>query len=460
MLKRSPSLKLRGAVIFTTIYLAIHVAIFFYFGSDTLSTEGERPHAGPDIAIGYVIRELRHEPDSLVIPERGILNDLARSNPDLWILSQRGGERVEIGPVPGSAVRLAEGDFSQVRRARFRASELAYPLSESVLARRRNGDVVMVGGVDPATISTAVLFDHYRHNGMFVMLLVLGIVGLAAILIAIPFMTAALKPATRQLALIEGDQPEHRIPERIVPGEILPLVRGVNKALDRLQLELSRRRRFIADAAHELKTPLAILTLQVESLDDTPTRRDMKRTVDRLSTLVAQMLDVQRLSLGGQRRSQFDLNAMASHIVSDLAPLALASGYELSLEASDQPVVVQGDMQALGRALANLVGNAIAHAGGQGDIRVVVSEQGFIDVIDHGPGLPAHVRKNLFEPFARGQWDRDGCGLGLHLTREIMRAHGGDAALVDADTGAHFRLIFAAEPALSAGSAAPGEDQT
>lgn len=441
MLKRTRSLKVRAAVIFATIYLAIQAAGFLFFHSDTLSTQDERAHSGPDAALGFASRDLRVTENGFDMIEDGDFARLARKNPQLWLVVERGERRLELGPVPPSALRLADSDLAAVRRARFRVSEAPYPLAEAVLARRR-GTLFLAGGVDPTTVSPAESFKFYRNNPLFLALLVLGGAGLAAILIAVPFLTSVLKPATRQLALIEADQPDHRIEERVVPSEILPLVRGFNNALDRLAEELARRRRFIADAAHELKTPLAILVLQVDALENSDAKNDMRRTINRLSALVAQMLDVQRFSLGGRQRAEVDLAALATEITADLAPLALASGYELSLDAPQEPVVVNGDAPALGRALANLIGNAIAHAGGEGDIRIVVGRDKTIDVVDQGPGVSRKIRDDLFEPFVRGRWDRDGCGLGLHLTREIMRAHGGDAVLLDTDAGATFRLRF------------------
>jgi signal transduction histidine kinase len=103
-------------------------------------------------------------------------------------------------------------------------------------------------------------------------------------------------------------------------------------------------------------------------------------------------------------------------------------------------VEASGDALALERALTNLVANAVAHGGGSGAIEVVVSAEREIDVIDAGLGIPSTLRATVFEPFTRERWDRDGCGLGLHLTRQILRTHGGDAILIPSVSGAHFRL--------------------
>jgi signal transduction histidine kinase len=154
------------------------------------------------------------------------------------------------------------------------------------------------------------------------------------------------------------------------------------------------------------------------------------------------MLDLERLSLAGRQREPVDLAAAARDVVADLAPMALRAGYDLSLEAPPAPVVATGDRHAIERAVTNLVCNAISHGGGGGNIQVTVRADRAIEVADEGPGVSASVLPRLFEPFCRDSSNPEGCGLGLHLTREIMRAHGGDVQLLPAELGARFRLDF------------------
>jgi signal transduction histidine kinase len=137
-----------------------------------------------------------------------------------------------------------------------------------------------------------------------------------------------------------------------------------------------------------------------------------------------------------------DLVATACDVVADLAPMAMKAGYEISLDAPETPVTVIGDEHAISRAITNLLGNSIAHAGGSGQLGVVVGSARTIDVIDEGPGIPPDLIPRLFEPFSRGGSTGEGCGLGLHLTREIMRAHGGEVAMLPNRSGSTFRLTF------------------
>lgn len=303
--------------------------------------------------------------------------------------------------------------------------------------------VLAAGGVDPATLPGRA-FWHEFGPPVLVALTAIAVLGFLAMLIALPFFSRAIRPITAEAATLRPENPDRRLDERNAPRELLPLVRAFNATLDRLAAELSRRKRFIADAAHELRTPLAVVALRVEALEDEGAKQELRRGIERLVHIVSQMLDIERLSLSGRERSPVDLAAIARDVVADLAPTAIKSGYDLSLEAPDAPVIVRGDAHAISRAVTNLVANAIAHGGGGGGhIAVAVGADRTIDVMDEGPGVPADLQPRLFEPFSRGSQDAEGCGLGLHLTREIMRAHGGELCLLPGQRGATFRLSFA-----------------
>jgi signal transduction histidine kinase len=270
----------------------------------------------------------------------------------------------------------------------------------------------------------------------------IAVLGFLAMLIALPLFTRAIRPTTAEAHALRPLELDRRLSESRAPRELLPLVRAFNATLDRLASELRRRKRFITDVAHELRTPLAVVSLRVEALGEGTAKEDLRRGIGRLTQLVAQMLDLERLSLASGQRSTVDLVSVARDVLADLAPMAIKAGYEVSLDAPQTPVSVPADEHAIARAITNLVGNAIAHGGGSGQIRVAVGAEGSIEVSDDGPGVPQALLPHLFEPFSRGSQSVEGCGLGLHLTREIMRSHGGEACLLPTQRGATFRLSF------------------
>lgn len=445
MLRVSPSLKVRAAATFIGIYVAIFVALLLLMSAG--GTLGARHRVAPSVVLSFAAEELVWTERGPGIPEDGRMARLRDRNPSLWVLGRAGPQDFSFGRAPPQAVALFDDYAPVIDNGRFHVPGVAPPQSDAAMRREilNSRTVVLAGGgIDPKTISFSDSFHYFFLSPDLFPLFLLGAVGLAAMLCALPLLTSALKRVAADAAAIVPEYPDRRIGEAGVPTELLPLVRRFNAALDRLSDELVRRKHFVADVAHELRTPLAIASLQVDGLKAEEGTKDLRRVITRMSQLVGQMLDVERLSLARRHEAEIDLTALARDVVADMAPMALASGYELSLEAPSGPVIVEGDASSLGRAIANLVGNAVAHGRGEGQVQVLVSAQRTLDVVDDGPGVPLAIWDTLFEPFCREPWDRDGCGLGLHLTREIMRAHGGDAILLPTTSGAHFRLCFPA----------------
>jgi signal transduction histidine kinase len=338
--------------------------------------------------------------------------------------------------------RLPEG-VKEAHLGDVRSSSRVGDVSISQVDSAAGRVTVYAGGIDPSAISTADWLSYAYLDAELHMAVVLMIVICAAGgPLAIPVVLRSLRPTARAAAGIGPSELDKRLPEERVVKELLPIVRAFNGALDRLEAGFERRRRFIADVAHELRTPLAVLNMHIDALPPGGGKGDLQRIVYRLGQMVGQMLDSERLALCARRREPVDLVATARSAVAEIAPLAVASGYELGLSSASERLVVQGDPYAVSRALTNLLGNAIAHGGGSGTIEVRVGRDGRIDVSDEGPGIPVEARERIFEPFHRERWDRDGCGLGLHLVREIMRAHGGEARLVETGGGSLFRLEF------------------
>jgi signal transduction histidine kinase len=461
MLKRTPSLSLRAGLIFMSAYAAFFLAVIALSAAVSWADRGENNHRGAFLAVNYAAAELRETEGGWQLPRDGRFANLAARNPSIWLIVVKDGRSFTIGAVPGPAPQTVARLHGVVDSVFFRVPGIRMPLAVGALERREMGSgsvILAAGGVDPVTLSTVESIHLLLEPEVAGMLAVIAVIALLAMLIVLPSFSRALRPITIEAAAIGPQDPGRRLDETEAPKELLPLVRGFNAALDRLEIELGRRKRFIADVAHELRTPLAVVSLQIESLLDGDRKEDLRRGLGRLTHLVAQMLDLERLSLSHQQSSHVDLVETARDLVAELAPMAIGRGYDLSLVAPDTPVIVSGDVHAISRAITNLLGNAVAHGGCSGRITVVVGADRTIDVSDEGPGVAVDLRPRLFEPFSRGNPKSEGCGLGLHLTREIMSAHGGEVCLVPAQRGATFRLRFAPPDGKSCrdGNLAPG----
>jgi signal transduction histidine kinase len=430
---------------FTGVY-AVTIAVFLTGVVAVDSHRDGNKHIGPRIAVARAADDLVRTESGFSLPRDGRFAALASRNPAIWLVVRSDETSFSFGRVPEAVARAFEPRGLVVESGRFYVRGVEPQLAIAAVERRRigsNGVFLAAGGVDPETLGFWEYLNAYWRDGFLMWIVRTIVMAFVAMLIALPILSRALRPLAAEAASILPQEPARRLDETKAPREVLPLVRGFNAALDRLAAELGRRRRFIADAAHELRTPLAVVALRVEALQDETDKQELRRGLGRLVHLVSQMLDIERLSLAGRERLPVDIGGLARDVVADLAPPAIKSGYDLSLEAPDAPVIVTGDAHAISRAITNLVCNAVAHGSGVGQIRVVVRADRTIDVIDEGPGVSADLQPRLFEPFSRGTSSTEGCGLGLHLTREIMRAHGGDVSLVPSERGAVFRLSFA-----------------
>ena len=237
-----------------------------------------------------------------------------------------------------------------------------------------------------------------------------------------------------------------------LPRELQPLALSLNALLARLDEALSAQRRFTADAAHELRTPLAALALQVDfaaRAADAPARAaamtELRAGVARAARLVEQLLTMARLEPEAQARnfSRVDLGALANDAIVARAPIAEARGIDLGRTGA-ATVEMSGDSANIATLLANLLDNALRHtpAGGRVDVAVTGEPDGAVlAVTDTGPGIPAAERERVFERFHRGTHADDAAhgtgssGLGLSIVRRIADAHGATVTLEDGAGG-------------------------
>lgn len=283
----------------------------------------------------------------------------------------------------------------------------------------------------------------------------------------------ALRPL-RSLAAaaesIQADQLSRRMPEFRTVDEIQRLAVVFNAMLGRLERGFDQARRFAADASHELRTPLTIVHGEIEELLDTPGLDEshqrklvsLQEEIGRLNRITEQLLLLAQFDAGGRTLvlAQVDLTALVSTACEDIELLATAG--DVALETDITPgVILQGDAAHLRRMLLNLLDNAVRYNRPAGKLQCRLHDthrQAILTIGNTGPGIPAAARPQLFQRFFRvdAVRTRGGHGLGLSLSREIARAHGGDLTLSPA-SAADWTEFVVVLPAIPGGRAAPAD---
>lgn len=224
-----------------------------------------------------------------------------------------------------------------------------------------------------------------------------------------------------------------------IPEEIKPVIDELNKLFFRLKQGFEREKRFAADAAHELRTPLAALKAQAQVALKTRTvdekdeaLQKLIASVNRSTHIVQQLLTMNRMlpeAAGSYELEEVNLTKLAREIIAMLAPSALEKQIDLSFEAESKLPLIQANLTALSILIRNLVDNAIRYSKEHGTVTVSISKEDeciVIEVCDAGPGIPVELRERVFERFYRVLGNKStGSGLGLAIVRQITELHHG-----------------------------------
>ena len=305
--------------------------------------------------------------------------------------------------------------------------------------------VASVGGRGMATIQVAETLELRHTLARQILTDTLWRLGLLAFVIALVVVLVvqrATLPVRRLSEYLQG-RPEGlltAIPAHDVPRELRPLVEATNQVMARLALLLEHQKRFVRDTSHQLRTPLAVLKVQVQSalrgdVDALQALREINHTVDRATLLANQMLALARVEQLRQQSDApvLDLSVIVRKVALDLAPLMAEK--DLDFEIRTVPARVLAHEWMLRELSRNLLHNAIKHSpvNGRLEVRVAADRHHLaLTVSDAGPGIDAALRARLFQPFSAGT-SQGGTGLGLLISQEIAQALGGSVTLENRD---------------------------
>ena len=423
------------------IVLAVLIVAALWMTGSFISLQPE------DETIDAIAQSMaRDRNGALVLKETPALAARRNDWPGLWfVVRDRDGAMIADGSVPKAYATIG-GALDDIGQARF-GSNLggsAVPAARLRWVASPAGEVQVLTGVDGSvsTVRVAKAAGVVFFSALLPLLVVTAIATIVAAPLVVRRAFSSLDSAVARAGQIDINRQGTRLPVQDVPQEILPLVEAVNDALGRLDEGYERQKRLFAHLAHEWRTPVAILQARLDGLPPGPLKERIFEDTVRLATLAEQFLDLQRLNHRFEPAA-IDLVDVAQHVASALAALAIAANYEACFGKDEEVVEILGDRVAIGRAVTNLVQNAIQHGGRRGRITVHVGRASGITVTDEGGGIPHEERSRIFEPFHRVHGHGKGFGLGLNLVQEIVRLHGGQITVLEGPTGgAAFRLSF------------------
>lgn len=318
----------------------------------------------------------------------------------------------------------------------MRVSALYLAYGESKAGKQTMLVQVARNSANREAMTRRILFDTLLP--LSVLILLMSMIVSAAI-------RAGLAPLNRLRNEVEARAPGDLTPLKLesAPKELQSLARALNELLASVERSVVAQKRFIGDAAHQLRTPLAGLKSQTELALQAPCDAEQRARLERVhlsatrsAHLVTQLLTLARAdpeSAMVKDRTNFDLQRFATDVVAEWVPRALKAGVDLGMSERHQAAVpVRANALLLREALANLLDNAIHYAGRHAEVTVLVrteAGEARLEVEDTGPGIAEEDRERAMERFVRVTDTGNGCGLGLPIVKEIVERHAGQVQL-------------------------------
>ncbi|HEY7298998.1 MAG TPA: ATP-binding protein [Xanthobacteraceae bacterium] len=445
------SLQLRLALRLAALYIVvtgIAVGILVYQAYETAGSLNDRELS---LRAADLARAVKVGPDGqpqVELPPMLAFNYESRTGIDMFAIRGPAGQLIGASPAEFGEV-VAKWPPATDEPNYFRINSIGSGEREYY-----GLNIQLASAVGPLAISVAqaaeadVLIDSLLREFVLDLGWIVPILVLVTLGVGILAVRSGLKPVrqiSEMAAAIGPGATSIRLPDAKLPSEIVPLVAAMNRALDRLEKGFEVQRQFTANAAHELRTPLSIITAALDGMEDNDEIAKLKSDVARMSRLVNQLLSVARLdAIALDVCEPVDLNDVAAGLVASLAPWALTQKKAIGFSGSDTPVLVKGNRYAIENAIRNLIENAIAYSPAGSEVTVATYPDGRIIVADQGPGIPPEHRSEIFQRFWRGKGVKpQGAGLGLAIVNEIMKAHHGTVSVEDKpDGGAVFTLRF------------------
>ncbi len=336
---------------------------------------------------------------------------------------------------PTGALLLSRPDDGRPPPLLSNGAELIEPRS-AVISRRLGPNVLVVRKNDWQERQELRTLLRVELAGSTFVIIALGVLSLLVVLTLAAWVLRSVNKAAALARYIDAEDPGKRIPVDDLPMEVKPLAVAANGALERLARAYATERRFTAEAAHELRTPLAVLSLRLQKAraESSVDWESIDREMRQMTRLVGQLTALARAESHAALAPDEDTLSMSRVVreaVADMMLLFEHADREVFVEVADG-LHTRGNSGQMRQAVQNLLENALVH--GTGKTRIDLAASGSVlrlQISDEGPSLPVNEVESLFDRFHKQRQTGPGSGLGLAIVRQIARNSGGEVAIVN-----------------------------